>query len=98
MNRIVAYITNGRRHRRHDFMHYFSFRYWPDLLNALIKVSMDRGVEVRILVSHWAHTSPQLPQFMKAIRLLNGINGAILRVVRHTYTYIYLYCILAVMY
>ncbi|KAM7536163.1 hypothetical protein Aperf_G00000090146 [Anoplocephala perfoliata] len=54
--------------------------YWPDLLNALIKASVDRGVEVRILVSQWAHTSPNLRHYMRAIRALNGVNGAILRI------------------
>ncbi|VUZ48242.1 unnamed protein product [Hymenolepis diminuta] len=55
-------------------------RYWPDLSNALIKASMERSVKVRILVSHWAHTSPKLPHFMKAIRALHGVNGASLRI------------------
>nr|CDS30548.1 phospholipase d3 [Hymenolepis microstoma] len=54
--------------------------YWPDLSNALIRASLERGVEVRILVSHWAHTSPKLRHFMKAIRTLHGVNGASLRI------------------
>lgn len=47
---------------------------------------MERSVEVRILVSHWAHTSPKLRHFMKAIRTLHGVNGASLRIVRSIFS------------
>ena len=58
-----------------------SSRYWPVLTDNLIRISMERGVEVRILVSQWAHTSSKLRSYMNSLRALNGVNGAKIRVV-----------------
>uniref|UniRef100_A0A5K3FU71 PLD phosphodiesterase domain-containing protein n=2 Tax=Mesocestoides corti TaxID=53468 RepID=A0A5K3FU71_MESCO len=55
-------------------------KYWPILTNALVQASMEHGVEVRILVSRWRHTSPKMHNYMRSLRALNGVNNAHLRI------------------
>ena len=56
------------------------------MTDALVKASMENGVEVRILVSKWNHTSPHLRAYMHTLRAFNGINGAKIRIVS-TFSY-----------
>nr|CDS24466.1 phospholipase d3 [Echinococcus granulosus] len=55
-------------------------KYWPALVNALVKASMENNVEVRILISEWDHTPPKQRQYMESLRALNGANGARIRI------------------
>ncbi|VDK37857.1 unnamed protein product [Taenia asiatica] len=55
-------------------------RYWPELVNALLKASMENNVEVRILLSQWNHTPPNQRKYMESLRALNGANGARIRI------------------
>ncbi len=39
------------------------------LSDSLITVATNRNVKVRLLISHWAHTSPKIVPYLKAIKL-----------------------------
>lgn len=42
--------------------------WWPDLNNALIQAAITRGVNIRLLVSRWAYTSPFTAPFLRSLR------------------------------
>lgn len=42
--------------------------WWPDLFNALLSAVLTRKVWVRLLVSHWAHTSPLIEPCLRALQ------------------------------
>ena len=40
---------------------------WPTLFNALSQAAITRGVQVRLLISRWQHTSPRQIPFLRAL-------------------------------
>jgi phospholipase D3/4 len=42
--------------------------WWPDLFGALLSAALTRRVWVRLLVSRWAHTSPLIEPYLRALR------------------------------
>ncbi|HEX3149589.1 MAG TPA: phospholipase D-like domain-containing protein [Gemmataceae bacterium] len=42
--------------------------WWPDLFDAVLKAVLTRKVYVRLLVSKWAHTSPLIEPFLRALQ------------------------------
>ena len=57
--------------------------------NALRQVSMERGVEVRLIVSWWNHSRPDLPNYLSSLQALSGVMNATIQVVGYcVYTFI----------
>nr|CAH8828942.1 unnamed protein product [Trichobilharzia regenti] len=56
--------------------------FWPVIDDALRKAALDRSVEIRLLISQWAHTSPYMNKYLQSLKALNGIRKAVVRV-RH---------------
>ncbi|BHF72971.1 phospholipase [Sparganum proliferum] len=54
--------------------------FWPVIDDALRSASLNRKVEVRLLISHWRHTPASLGGYLGSLRAIHGINGARLRV------------------
>jgi len=48
--------------------------FWPDIDQALRRAAIDRGVTVRLLASHWAHTRPAIARFLRSLQDLAGTN------------------------
>jgi len=46
--------------------------FWPVIDDALRKAAYDRGVEVKLLASHWAHTRPDIIPFLKSLAAVNN--------------------------
>lgn len=44
--------------------------WWPVLNEALLRAAITRGVYVRLLVSHWAHTSDRVLEVLGALQVL----------------------------
>ena len=66
------------------FLHNFDsnciIRYWPVIDNALRKAAYERGINVRLMGSHWEDTSYDMPDFLKSLGSWNIIgcyNGSI---------------------
>ncbi|CAH8572441.1 unnamed protein product [Dicrocoelium dendriticum] len=55
-------------------------RYWPDIDEALRTAAIDRGVEVRLLISRWPHTSKSSLKYQSSLRALNGVQGSTIRI------------------
>ncbi|VDL90736.1 unnamed protein product [Schistocephalus solidus] len=55
-------------------------QFWPIIDDALRSASLNRKVEVRLLISHWRHTPASLGGYLSSLRAIHGINGARLRV------------------
>ncbi|XP_059167451.1 5'-3' exonuclease PLD3-like isoform X2 [Physella acuta] len=45
--------------------------YWPVIDNELKRAAIDRKVEVRLLASHWRHTSPEMYTFLSSLSILS---------------------------
>ncbi|VDP69545.1 unnamed protein product [Echinostoma caproni] len=54
--------------------------YWPVIDDALRSAAIDRGVEVRLMVSLWPSTPKTMSRYLQSLRWLNGIQGARIRV------------------
>ena len=48
--------------------------FWPDIDDALRRAAINRGVRVRLLTSHWAHTRPAIARFLRSLADLSGSN------------------------
>merc|ERR1712037_1001189 len=46
--------------------------FWPDIDDALRRAAINRGVRVRLLTSHWAHTRPAIARFLRSLADLSG--------------------------
>ncbi len=44
--------------------------WWPTLVDALLTAVITRGVHVRLLVSHWAHSSPLTTPCLRALQAM----------------------------
>lgn len=42
--------------------------WWPSIIDALLHATLTRRVSVRLLVSHWAYTSPLMAQYLMALQ------------------------------
>lgn len=47
--------------------------FWPIIDDALKKAALERGVHVRLLGSHWNHTRPSMPYFLKSLSALSDL-------------------------
>merc|ERR1711962_892208 len=62
-----------------DFVPMFLYgrrRYWPDINNELKFATIERGVEIRVLMSNWTHTRPDIITFLKGLQAIDGAFGA----------------------
>lgn len=50
-------------------------QFWPPIDNALRRAAISRGVSVRLLVSHWAHTRPSMTRYLASLASLAGDSG-----------------------
>ncbi|KAG5450740.1 5'-3' exonuclease pld3 [Clonorchis sinensis] len=55
-------------------------KYWPAIDTALREAAIDRGVEVRLLISRWPYTVPTMFKYLSSLKALNGIGGSQIRV------------------
>ncbi|KAH7730669.1 Protein F09G2.8 a [Aphelenchoides avenae] len=46
-------------------------RYWPAIDDA-IRAAAYRGVRIELLISHWNHSRPEMPSYLKSLLQLNG--------------------------
>jgi len=46
--------------------------FWPIIDDAIRKAAIERGVEVRMLISHWDHTRPNIKNYLKSLQDLTG--------------------------
>lgn len=60
---------------------HLSFRYWPDIDDALRKAAFDRKVHVRLLASLWNHTRSDMKYYLRSLAALNRANFASVEVV-----------------
>ena len=44
-----------------------SFRFWPDIDDHLRRLAIDKSIQIRLLVSHWNHTSPAILPFLRSL-------------------------------
>ncbi len=42
--------------------------WWPTLIDALLRAVITNAVQVRLLISKWEHTSPEIDPFLRALR------------------------------
>jgi len=49
-------------------------KFWPKIDDALRRAAINRGVRVRLLTSHWAHTRPAIARFLRSLADLSGSN------------------------
>lgn len=42
-------------------------RFWPTIDNQLRRLAIDKGVQVRLLVSHWKHSNPAEVPFLRSL-------------------------------
>lgn len=62
-----------------DFVPAFLYgkpKYWPVINDALKVAAIDRRVEVKILMSNWTHTRPDIVRFLKSFQAVDGAFGA----------------------
>jgi len=46
--------------------------FWPVIDDALRAAAINRGVSVRLLISHWAHTRPAITRYLSSLTSLSG--------------------------
>lgn len=46
--------------------------FWPVIDDALRAAAINRGVSVRLLISHWAHTRPAITRYLTSLTSLSG--------------------------
>jgi phospholipase D3/4 len=44
--------------------------WWPTLVDAILAAIVTRGVHVRLLVSHWAYSSPLITPYLRALQAM----------------------------
>ena len=57
-------------------------RYWPIIDDALRACAYDRGVQVRLLVSQWNHTSSSMVFHLRSLLALSGITKKGIEIVK----------------
>jgi len=66
-----------------DFVPVFLYgkaKYWPVINDALKVAAIDRRVEVKVLMSNWTHTRPDIVKFLKSFQAIDGAFGADVKV------------------
>lgn len=51
--------------------------FWPDIDDALRRAAIDRGVRVRLLISHWDHTRPSMMRYLRSLAVLSGSHPSV---------------------
>jgi len=46
--------------------------FWPVIDDALRAAAINRGISVRLLISHWAHTRPSITRYLNSLSSLSG--------------------------
>ncbi|KAF7232726.1 hypothetical protein EG68_07359 [Paragonimus skrjabini miyazakii] len=54
--------------------------FWPVIDNALRSAVIDRGLEVRLLISIWPHTPKTMRRYLSSLKALDGIGRGQIRV------------------
>jgi len=55
--------------------------FWPVIDDALRKVSLEKGVKVRLLASKWNSTKPDMIKYMQSLADISGAMKADIQVV-----------------
>jgi len=67
-----------------DFVPMFIYtrpkKYWPTINDELTRAAIDRGVEVKVLMSNWTHTRRDIVTFLKSFQAIDGAYGADIKV------------------
>lgn len=56
-------------------------RFWPVIDDALRKVSLEKGINVRLLISKWNHTKPDMFKYLRSLADISGALKAHIEVV-----------------
>ncbi|KZS12125.1 Phospholipase D3 [Daphnia magna] len=48
-------------------------QFWPDIDNQLRRLAINRGIKIRLLVSHWKHTTPAMVPFLKSLADISNV-------------------------
>jgi len=60
--------------------HFYVYRFWPTIDNALRQVAFDKGIKVQLLTSKWPSTSGDQTAFIQSLNefgKMPSINGSI---------------------
>jgi phospholipase D3/4 len=61
------------------FLYTETFQYWPVIQDAVKLISINRGVDVRLLISRWQY-SPEIEiQFLQSLNVIQNISGIQIR-------------------
>ncbi|KAF8570439.1 hypothetical protein P879_02387 [Paragonimus westermani] len=55
-------------------------KFWPVIDDALRSAAIDRGLEVRLLISMWPHTSKTMRSYLSSLKAVDGIGKGHIRV------------------
>ncbi|KAA3675433.1 phospholipase D3/4, partial [Paragonimus westermani] len=55
-------------------------KFWPVIDNALRSAAIDRGLEVRLLISMWPHTPKTMRSYLSSLKAVDGIGRGHIRV------------------
>ena len=42
-------------------------RFWPDIDNHIKRLAIDKGIRIRLMVSHWSHSPAAMRPFLKSL-------------------------------
>lgn len=57
------------------------FSFWPVIDDALRRVSIEKGVHVRLLASRWIHTHSDMLKLLHSLASVDGVAAAHIEVV-----------------
>eukprot|EP00094_Tigriopus_californicus_P006032 TCALIF_05810-PB protein Name:"Similar to PLD3 Phospholipase D3 (Pongo abelii)" AED:0.45 eAED:0.45 QI:0/0.71/0.62/0.87/0.28/0.25/8/155/491 len=84
---ILSVIDHAKKFIHVAVMDYFpatlysrSVQFWPIIDDRLRKAAIERSVEVRLLLSHWDHTRPDMKAYILSLMALNGTNNGSVRI------------------
>jgi len=86
VNAIVKVIRDARLFIHIAVMDYvpaFLYRgheYWPIISDELKSAAIDRRVQIKLLMSNWTHTRPDIVSFLQSFSSLDGAFGADIKV------------------
>jgi len=67
MNRANQYIDIAVMDYIPAMLYTPKHRYWPDIDDHVRRLAIDKGIKIRLLVSHWNHTPPAMISFLKSL-------------------------------
>ncbi|KAL0281226.1 UNVERIFIED_CONTAM: hypothetical protein PYX00_002277 [Menopon gallinae] len=81
---LLRTIINAKQFIYISVMDYFPlnlythrYKFWPIIDNEIRRAVIERGVNVKILISHWRSTRPMIFKFMNSLRSLDRVNGKV---------------------